>query len=220
MKNSGKRLCNKEYLIYLFPVAMLVAVLVFFEGMFHYFDQSYYDAVYDQQVKQLNSIVGEIRQLQDMGFTEEKDKQIYIEVLNMAISKMDSEEGIFARLLTKDFQVMSEVIVAEEDRQPVNLFEKSMMHPEFPRIKQLMETTLRGEADIIDNSYNMRIYWVQIPQNDPNYYIVVGVDSHFVLSNYKPFPFEIGIFAISMLIMGMNYYILYLRSRLKEIAML
>jgi hypothetical protein len=188
--------------------------------MFHYFDQSYYDAVFEQQVLKLNSIVGEIKQLREMGFTEDKDRQIYIEVLNMTIAKIDSEEGIFARLLNKDFQVLSEVIASEENRTPVSLFEKYSIHPDFPRISKLMQENLSGESNITDDGYDMRIYWVQIPHDAPKYYIVVGVDSHYVLSNYKAFPFESGIFAISMILMGMNYYILYLRTKLKQIAML
>jgi hypothetical protein len=199
---------------------MLVTVLLFFEAMFHYFDQSYYNAVFEQQVLKLNSIVGEINQLRDMGFTEDKDRQIYIEVLNMAITKIDSEEGIYARLLNKDFQVLSEVIASEENRLPVSLFDKDTIHPDFPRISKLMQENLSGESNITDDGYDMQIYWVQIPQNAPKYYIVVGVDFHYVLSNYKSFPFEIGIFVISMILMGMNYYILYLRTKLKQIAML
>jgi hypothetical protein len=220
IKNRHKKWWNKEYLIYLLPVAVLIAVLIFFESLFHYFDQSYYDAVFNQQVLKLNSIVGEITQLREMGFTEEADRQVYIEVLNMTISKIDSEEGIYARLLTWDFDVLSEVVVSEEDRLPVTLFDQNKPHPDFPRIKQLMRENASGESSISDNSYDMRIYWVSIPNNNPKYYIVVGVDSHFVLSNYKSFPFEFGIFTIAILIMAMNYYILYLRTKLKQIAML
>jgi hypothetical protein len=220
IKHRHKKFWNKEYLIYLLPVAVLIAVLLFFESMFHYFDQSYYDAVFNQQVLKLNSIVGEIKQLREMGFTEDKDRQVYIEVLNMTISKIDSEEGIFARLLNLDFEVLSEVVASEKDRQPVSLFEQNNFHPDFPRIKQLMLENASGESTVTDNSYDMRIYWVTIPQSNPKYYIVVGVDSHYVLSNYKSFPFELGIFTIAILIMAMNYYILYLRTKLKQIAML
>jgi hypothetical protein len=195
----------------------MIGILIFFESMFQYFDQSYYNAVFKQQVLKLNSIVGEVRQLKDMGFTEERDRQIYVEVLNMAVSKIDSEEGIYARLLNTNFKVLSEVVIAEEDRQAVDLFDNKNLHPDFTRVSQLMRNNTRGESTISDGSSTMKIYWVQLPQDNPKYYIIVGVDFEYVLSNYKALPFELGILSITLLLMAMNYYILFLRTKLKQL---
>ncbi|MDR0949768.1 MAG: hypothetical protein LBM69_09675 [Lachnospiraceae bacterium] len=205
------------YLIYLVPVGILITILVFFNQLFHHFDRTYYDAVYEQQVLKLNSIVGEIRKLRELGFTDEENSEIFVNVLSMAITKIDSEEGIFARIMDMDFQYLSEVIVAEKERGPVTLFDQDSTHPDFDRISRLMRTHQSGEASFVDAGYPMRLYYIKIPQDQPKYYLVVGVDAAHVLSNFKSFPFEIGIFVISMLIMSMLYYILYLRFRLQGV---
>ncbi|MDR0963151.1 MAG: hypothetical protein LBM60_00860 [Clostridium sp.] len=205
-----------SYFLYLLPIGMLISILLFFGGLFDHFDRTYYDAVYEQQVLKLNSLLGEIGKLKELGVSEEENINIFIRVLAMSVSKIDSEQGIFARVMDLNFENLSEVIVAEEDRGPVTLFESNANHPDFPRIKTLMEENSRGEANFTDEGYPMRLYFVKVPQDDPAYYIVVGVDAAHVLANFESLPFEIGIFIIALMMMSMLYYILYLRSRVKE----
>jgi hypothetical protein len=216
MKKRRASFYMTSYFLYLLPIGLLISILLFFGQLFDHFDRTYYDAVYEQQVLKLNSILGEIGKLKELGVSEDENIDIFIRVLAMSVSKIDSEPGIFARVMDMNFENLSEVIVVEENRGPVTLFEPGANHPDFPRIKALMEENPRGESNFTDEGYPMRLYFVKVPQDDPAYYIVVGVDAANVLANFESLPFEIGIFIIALMMLGMLYYILYLRNRVCE----
>jgi hypothetical protein len=216
MKKRRMSFYVTTYVIYLLPIGILISIMLFFGKLFDYFDRTYYDAVYEQQILKLNSIVGEIGKLKEMGFDDDGNAEIFIRVLSMTISKIDSEAGIYARVLNLNFESVSEVIVAEENRGAVSLFDPEANHPDLPPIRKMMLENQRGEATFTDEGYPMRLYFVKVPQDDPAYYLVVGVDAAHVLANFESLPFEIGIFMIALMILAMLYYILYLRNCVQE----